>query len=103
MLTNLIIKFFHNSKSPSYLFFRFYIPIVFILFSLSVYCGFLLQISTEKKVLIFMTTQDSVDYHAELFNRVSFFPFLVFVVYFISFSFRIGVGETRKSNLNKFL
>nr|CAH0110851.1 unnamed protein product [Daphnia galeata] len=27
-------------------------------------------ISTEKKVLIFMTTQDSVDYHAELFNRV---------------------------------
>lgn len=27
-------------------------------------------ISTEKKVLVFMTTQDSVDYHAELFNRV---------------------------------
>jgi len=39
----------------------------------------LIQISTEKKVLIFMTTQDSVDYHAELFNRVSYVVFSLFI------------------------
>ena len=39
----------------------------------------LIQVSTEKKVLIFMTTQDSVDYHAELFNRVSYVVFSLFI------------------------
>ena len=35
-----------------------------------IHFNFLEQISSEKKMLIFMTTQDMVDYHHELFNLV---------------------------------
>jgi hypothetical protein len=52
-----------------------------------------------------MTTQDSVDYHAELFNRVSYFSVLCVccLFHFVLISFRTGVSKTRRSNLNKFL
>jgi hypothetical protein len=51
-----------------------------------------------------MTTQDSVDYHAELFNRVSYtYSCVLLYAKFIPFLLRTGIGETRRSTLNKLL